>query len=88
VVVRVETNVFEIIMFPTGANAFLRVGHARGTPLWFFLAKKDRHELVHAGIREKQIRRVRQQRRRRHNGVLFLVKEIEKGLPNLSRGHD
>ena len=44
----------------------------------FCLAEEDRHELVHAGIGEQQIRRVGQKRRRRHNGVLFLAEEIEK----------
>src|SRR5207237_3733156 len=29
----------------------------------------------------------RQERRRPHDGVLFLAKEIEKGLANLRRGH-
>src|SRR5205823_8218939 len=29
VVICVEPDVFEIIMFATGANAFLRIGHAR-----------------------------------------------------------
>jgi hypothetical protein len=42
------------------------------------LRKKNRHELVHASIREQQIRGVGQKRRRRHNGVLFLAEEIEK----------
>jgi len=42
------------------------------------LTQKDRHELVHSGVGEKEIRRVWQQRRRGHNGVLFLAKEIEK----------
>jgi len=51
------------------------------------LSKKNRHELVHAGIREKQIRRVGQQRRRRHNRVPFLAKEIEERLSDLGRGH-
>ncbi len=51
------------------------------------MSEKDRHELVHAGVGEKQIGRVRQKRRRRHNGVLFLAEEIEKGLANLRRGH-
>ncbi len=62
VVVSVEPDIFEIIMFASGANAFLRVGHARRIPLRLLLAEKDRHELVHAGIREEQIRRVRQER--------------------------
>ena len=53
-----------------------------------FVVREDRHELVHAGIGEKQIRRIGQKRRRRHDGVLFLAKEIEKGLANLGAGHE
>ena len=37
VVISVEPDVFEVVMFPSGANAFLRVGHARRLPrrlLW------------------------------------------------------
>jgi hypothetical protein len=49
-------------MFSTGANTFLGVGHARRLPRRFLLAKKNRHELVHAGVGEKEIGRVRQQR--------------------------
>ena len=60
--IRVESDILEIVMFSAGANALLRVGHARRIPLRFLLAEKDRHELVHAGIREEQIRRVGQQR--------------------------
>jgi hypothetical protein len=56
----------------------LRVNDARWFPWRFLLREKNRHELIHAGIREKQIGRVGEKRRRRHNGVLFLAKEIEK----------
>ena len=65
-------------MFSSGTNAFLRVNDAWRFPWRFLLREKNRHELVHAGIRKEQIRRVGQKRRRRHNGVLFLAKEIEK----------
>ena len=62
VVIGVEADVFEIVVFATGANAFLRVGDARRIPRRFLLTEEDRHELVHAGIGEEQIRRVRQER--------------------------
>ena len=62
-VIGVEPDIFEIVMFSAGANAFLRVNDARRFPWRFLLREKNRHELVHAGIREKQIRRVRQKRR-------------------------
>jgi hypothetical protein len=65
-------------VFSTSPDAFLCVGDAGRFPWRFLLPEKNRHELVHAGIRKEQIRRVGQKRRRRHNGVLFLVEEIEK----------
>jgi hypothetical protein len=63
VVIRVEANIFEVVMFSSGTNAFLGVGHARWFPGRFLLPEKNRHELVHAGICEQQIRRVGQKRR-------------------------
>jgi hypothetical protein len=65
-------------MFSAGADAFLRVSDAWRFPCRFLLREKNWHELVHAGIREQQIRSVGKKRRRRHNGVLFLAEEIEK----------
>ncbi len=88
VVVGVEADVFEIVVFAAGANALLGVGHARRIPRRLLLAQKNRDELVHAGVGEKKIGRVRQKRRRRDNRVLLLAEEIEKRLPDLGRGHD
>ena len=62
VVIGVEPDVVEVVMLASGADAFLGVGGARrieGRPL---LAEENRHELVHARIGEKEIRRVRQER--------------------------
>ena len=59
VVISVEPDVFEIVVFPPGANAFLRVDNARRLPGRLLLAEKNGHELIHAGVGEKQIRRVR-----------------------------
>ena len=88
VVIGIEPDVIEVVVLAAGADAFLRVGDARRIP-WraFVCAEKDRHELVHAGVGEEQVRRVRQKRRRRHDGVLFLAKEIEKGLADLGGSH-
>ena len=74
-------------MFAASPNAFLRVGHARRIPERLLLREKNRDKLIHACIGEKQIRRVGQQRGRRHNRVLFLAKEIEKGLADFGGGH-
>src|SRR5438552_1668381 len=63
VVISVESDVFEVVMFPPGANAFLGIGHARRLPRRLLLPKKNGHELVHAGVGEKQIGRVWHERR-------------------------
>ena len=57
----IEPDVFEIVMFPSSANAFLGVGHARRLPWRLLLSEKDRDELIHARVGEKEIGRVRQQ---------------------------
>ena len=87
VVIRIESDVIQIVMLPAGADAFLRVGDAGRIPRRLLLPEKNRDELVHARVREKQVRRVRQKRSRRHNRVLFLAKEIEKGLADFGGSH-
>ena len=62
VMIGVEPDIFEVVVFAAGANAFLCVGHARRIPGRLLLAEKNGHELVHARVREKQIRRVGQKR--------------------------
>ena len=76
VVVRVHSNVVEVVVLATGADAFLGVGGAAGGVRAGLLAEEDRHELVHAGVGEQQVGRVRHEAGRRHNGVLFLLKKI------------
>src|SRR5439155_26600694 len=61
VVICIETDIFEIVMLSSSANALLSVGNAWRIPRRFLLAEKDRHELVHTGIGETQIWRVREQ---------------------------
>src|SRR5258705_2607172 len=63
VVISVEPDVFEIVVFPSGADTLLRVGHARRLPRRLLLTEKNGHELIHAGVGEKQIRRVWHKRR-------------------------
>ena len=67
VVVGIEADIIEVVVFSAGANAFLRVGGAevgawqRARPLGDIrrlLAEEKGDELVHAGVREKQVRRV------------------------------
>ena len=62
VVIGVEADVFEIVVLAAGANAFLGVGHPRRIPGRFLLPEKNRDELVHAGVGEKQVGRVGQKR--------------------------
>jgi hypothetical protein len=96
VVIGVETDVFEVVVFATGANALLRVRCARRQTrnragplidLGLLLAEEDRHKLVHAGIGEQQIRRVGHQARRRHNGVLLRLEEVEERLADFGARH-
>src|ERR1700730_15168069 len=41
VVIGVQPDVFEVVMFAAGANTFLRVGHARRIPWRPLLAEKN-----------------------------------------------
>src|SRR2546430_12992394 len=41
-VIGVQPDIFEIVMFAAGANAFLRIGHPRRIPRRLLLAEKDR----------------------------------------------
>src|ERR1700731_4943214 len=75
-------------MFPSGTNTFLRVGDARRIPRRLLLPEKKRNELVHPRVCEEQVRRIREERRRRHDGVLLFAKEIEKGLADFGGGPD
>ena len=96
VVVRIEADVLEVVVFATGANAFLRVCGAGafrwanagpGGDIGFAVTEEDRHELVHAGVGEEQSGRVRQQRRRRDDRVALRGEEIEEALADLRGGH-
>ncbi len=87
VVVGVEADVIEVVVFSAGADALLRVGGAAGGVRAFDLAEEDRDELVHARIGEEEVRRVRQEAGRRHDGVLLRSEEVEKAGPDLGGGH-
>ena len=62
VVISIEADVFEIVVFPAGPNAFLGVDHAWWIPDRFLVGEKNRDELIHAGVGKKQIGRVGQKR--------------------------
>jgi hypothetical protein len=87
VVIGVEADVFEVVVLAAGADALLGVGRAAGRVGALHLAEEDGHELVHAGVGEEQVRRVRHQRGRRDNGVLLRLEEVEERLADLRAGH-
>ena len=75
-------DIVEVVVLAAGAHAFLRGGGALIGPL--LDAGEDVLELHHAGIGEHQGRVVaRHQRRRRHDLVAVLGKEVQKGRPDL-----
>ena len=47
------------------------------------LAEEDGHELLHTGVREQKVRRVRPQRGRRDDGVLLRLEEVQERLADL-----
>ena len=73
-------------MLAAGADAFLGVGHAG--PRRGAFAEKEGHELVHAGVREKQVGRGGQQRRRRDDGVALGLEEVEEALAEPGGSHE
>ena len=92
VVICVESDVFKIVVFASGANALLRVDGPcvqagdRARPfahVGFFLPEEDGHELVHACIREEKVRRIGHETGRWHNGVSLRFEEIQKIFSNL-----
>src|SRR5580692_6038154 len=52
VVVSVESDVIQVVVFTTCANALLGVGSSSRAKRGFFLAQKVRNELIHTRIRE------------------------------------
>ena len=95
VVIRVEADVIEVVVLAARADALLGVRRARvaagdcAAPfrdVRAFLAEEDGDELVHAGVREEEVWRVRHERAARHDGVLFLAEEIEERLADLGAG--
>ena len=75
-------DIVEVVVLAAGAHAFLRGGGALIGPL--LDAGEDVLELHHAGIGEHQRRVVaRHQRRRRHDLVAVVGKEVQKSRPDL-----
>jgi hypothetical protein len=96
VVIGVEPYVLQVVVFASGADAFLRVrcprvqgGCCSGPAgnVGGLLAEEDRHKLVHARIGEEQVGGVRQEAGRGYEGVLLRVEEVEEGLADLGARH-
>ena len=82
VVARGIADIVEVVVLAAGAHAFLRRGRAGVGAL--LLAGEDVLELHHAGIGEEQGGIVaRHKRRRRDDGVVARVKEIEEGRADI-----
>ena len=63
VVVGVKSDILEVVVLASGADAFLGVGGTPGDVRAPHLSEKNRHELVHASVGEQQVRRVGHQAR-------------------------
>jgi hypothetical protein len=87
VMVGVKSDILEIVMLASGADAFLGISGTPGGVGALHLAKKNRHELVHTSVGEEQVRRVGQQTRRGHSRVLLLAEEVDEGCADFSAGH-
>ena len=87
VVIGVVADVLEVVVFSASTYAFLGVSRARWIVGSFFDAEEIRHKGIHPRIGEKQARRLRQQRRGGHDGVLFFSEKIEEGLADFRGGH-
>ena len=82
-VISVETDVVEVVVLAASADALLCVGGAARCVRALGLAEKNRDELVHARVREQQVRRIGHEARRRHDGVRLRLEEVEERLADL-----
>ena len=87
VVISIEADIVEVVVFAAGADTLLRVRRATRNVRTFCLSEKNRDELVHAGIGEQKVRRVGHERTRRNYGVLFRLEEVEERLADLRGCH-
>ena len=77
----VNTHFFQIIMLAGNTNAFLAVDNPQAFRL--HLVQKDRFELVHACIGEKQGRIIQGDNRgAMDDSMPFILEKINEGLPN------
>jgi len=95
--VGIEAHVLEVVVLTASADALLGIGGAGvfgrfdagpSGDVGGAITEEDGHELVHAGVGEKESGRVRQQRGRRDDRVALLGEEIEEALANLRACHE
>ena len=87
VVVGIESYILEIVVLASCAYALLRISSPWRSVVARGRTEKDRHELVHPGIREEKVGGVGQQTRGRDDGVLLAAEEIEERTADLGGGH-
>ena len=73
-VVGIETYVLEVVVFTACTDALLSIRRALHGRCAF--AEEVGDKLIHPGIGEEQVRRIRHQRSRRHDAVLLRCEEI------------
>ena len=97
VMVGIEPDILEVVVLSSGTDAFLRIGRTRvrsrdgarkARDIGLGIAEKNRDELVHPRVGEKQVRRVGHQARRRHDGVLLPAEKVEEALTDFVTGRN
>lgn len=84
-VISIEADILEVIMFTPCADAFLSV---RGPVEWSFLiAQEIGNELIHTCIGKKQVGRLRKQGCRLDHLMFFGLEKVEKGLSDFLSLH-
>src|SRR6267154_2131518 len=80
-----EADIFQVVVFAAGADAFLRGG---GFVVFaFFEAEEDVFKLVHAGVGEEQGGiAVRDERGAAHAAMAFALEEAKEGFANFVAG--
>ena len=95
-VVGVEADVFQVVVFAAGADAFLGIGGAGiatgdyagpAGDVRFAFAQEDRDELVHPGVGEEEVRGIGQKAGGGNDRMFPLTEEIQERLPNLFSCH-
>ena len=87
VMISVVAHILEVVVLATRADALLGVGGARRIVGGFFHPEEIRHKGIHPGVGEQQAGRLREQRCRGHDAVLFFPEKIEETLADFGCVH-